>query len=246
MPASAARIVLGVMICAAIAAGWQASRPRAQSAPEETFATLRRAMVDEQLRPRGIRDPRLLEAMGRVPRHRFVPSKHRFLAYSDGALPIAEGQTISQPYVVARMTELLALKGHERVLEIGTGSGYQAAILAEVAAEVYTIEIIPTLAEQARRVLDELGYQRVHTRSGDGYKGWPQAAPFHAIIVTAAPDHVPQPLVDQLADGGRMVLPVGPQDGLQVLRVIEKRDGKTTARDADSVRFVPLVRDLDK
>jgi protein-L-isoaspartate(D-aspartate) O-methyltransferase len=204
-----------------------------------TFEGLRHRMVREQLETRAIRDPRVLEAMRKVPRHRFVPPDVVHAAYEDGALPIGLDQTISQPFVVAYMTQALELTGSERVLEIGTGSGYQAAILAELARVVYTIEIVPPLAERARLVLDELGYRNIRTRTGDGYRGWPEEAPFDRIVVTAAPPHVPQALVDQLADGGRMVIPVGRME--QELSIIERTPQGITRRTTIPVRFVPMT-----
>lgn len=185
-------------------------------------------------------DPRVLEAMRRVPRHEFVPAEQRHAAYRNRPLPIGQGQTISQPYIVALMTDLLQLAPAAKVLEIGTGCGYQAAVLAEIAAEVYSIEIVEPLARTAADTLARLGY-RVHTRIGDGYKGWPEAAPFDAIIVTAAPDHIPSALVAQLRPGGRMVIPVGTLN--QELMVVTKNaDGTTINEDIVPVRFVPLTR----
>ena len=166
-------------------------------------------MVARQIRARGVRDPRVLEAMQTVLRHRFVPDQLQDEAYADTALPIGSDQTISQPYIVAYMTAALQIPAGAKVLEIGTGSGYQAAVLAEIAQAVYTVEIVPTLAERSGRILGQLGYDNVHTRVGDGYRGWPEVAPFDAIIVTAAPDHVPAALVEQLAIGARLVIPVG-------------------------------------
>src|SRR5512139_62433 len=180
-----------------------------ESNPKGDFKAMREKMVETQIKARGVKDPRVLAALLKVERHRFVPEKYLDSAYSDQPLPIGEGQTISQPYIVGLMTELLELKGNEKVLEIGTGSGYQAAILAELAKEVYTIEIIESLASAAEKRLSELGYQNVRLKAGDGYLGWPDAAPFDAIIVTAAPDHIPKPLIEQLKEGGRMVVPVG-------------------------------------
>lgn len=199
-------------------------------------------MVDEQLRARGIRDERVLAVMARVPRHRFVPESERAHAYDDGPLPIGHGQTISQPYIVAFMTEVLALTTSDVVLEIGTGSGYQAAVLAELAREVYTIELVPALADQATALLAELGYRNVHVRAGDGYRGWPERAPFSKIIVTAAPEEIPQALVDQLAVGGTMVLPVGPQYGHQELRIVTKTTDGVKTESGFAVRFVPMVK----
>jgi protein-L-isoaspartate(D-aspartate) O-methyltransferase len=190
---------------------------------------------------------RVLQAMRRVPRDRFVPAALADQAFSDRPLPIGEGQTISQPFIVALMTDLIEPQPHFRVLEVGTGSGYQAAVLAECVAEVYTIEIVESLARRARQVLDDLGYRTVHTRIGDGYAGWPEAAPFHGIVVTAAPDHVPPALVEQLAPGGRLVVPVGPQFGGQDLLLVHKgTDGTTVTRRTLSVRFVPLTGEAQR
>lgn len=212
-------------------------------ADPESYAMLRQEMVDEQMRARGIRDPRVLEAMAKVARHEFVPEGLRGQAYEDHPLPIGEGQTISQPYIVAYMVERLELAGPERVLEIGTGSGYQTAVLAELAEEVHSIEIIPSLAEGARRVLARLGYENAHVHAGDGYQGLPEHAPFDAIIVSAAPDHVPQPLVDQLAVGGRMILPVG--DFLQdLVRIRRDAEGVHEER-LLGVRFVPMTGEAE-
>jgi len=201
----------------------------------------RRQMVVEYLIPRGIKDPAVLAAMRRVPRHRFVPPMYSALAYMDDPLPIGHGQSISQPALVARMTEALALKKTDKVLEVGTGSGYQAAILAELAGRVLTVEILEPLARQAERTLAELGYQNVRVRVGDGYQGWPEEAPFDAIIVTAAPDHVPPPLLDQLAVGGRLILPVG--RFFQTLEVHRRTAVGYERTIITLVRFVPLVRE---
>jgi len=203
----------------------------------------RMAMVVEQIEERGIKDRRVLEVMEKVPRHEFVPVEYRAFAYEDSPLPIGEGQTISQPYIVALMTECLSLEGEEKVLEVGTGSGYQAAILSELSKEVYTIEILEPLAERAEELLQKLGYRNVKVKCGDGYLGWEEYAPFDGIIVTCAPDHIPQPLIDQLAEGGRMVIPVGEVHFLQVLKLIEKREGKVTVRSVVPVRFVPMTGD---
>ena len=186
----------------------------------------------------------VMAAMGKVPRHRFVPFLQDIFAYDNRPLPIGEGQTISQPYIVALMTDLLDPKSTDTVLEVGTGSGYQAAVLAELVAKVYTIEIVESLGLRARQVLGELQYRNVEVRVGDGYGGWPAAAPFDAIIVTAAPAAVPQPLVDQLKPGGRMVIPVGGPSDVQQLLLVEKQpDGRTTTTRTLPVRFVPLTRD---
>jgi protein-L-isoaspartate(D-aspartate) O-methyltransferase len=207
---------------------------------EELLAKGRRQMVDTQIRARGIRDERVLDAMRRVPRHRFVREGDIPVAYGDHPVAVGYGQTISQPYIVAYMTEQLALPAGARVFEVGTGSGYQTAVLAELAGEVYTIEIVPELAESAARLLESLGYRNVHTRFGDGYAGWAEAAPFDAIIVTAAPDHLPQPLVEQLAIGGRIALPVGRGD--QDLIVITKTPDGLKEQSRLPVRFVRLTR----
>jgi protein-L-isoaspartate(D-aspartate) O-methyltransferase len=202
-------------------------------------------MVETQIVARGVRDPRVLAAMRKVPRHLFVDSAQRAEAYEDHPLPIPGNQTISQPYIVALMTELLELKPTARVLEIGTGSGYQSAVLGELAKEVYTIEIVPELAQLAARRLKELGYANVRAREGDGYRGWPEEAPFDAIIVTAAPERIPQPLVDQLAPGGVMVIPVG--GFFQELKVFRKSaDGRVAERDILPVRFVPMTGEVEK
>lgn len=214
--------------------------PAAPQAPEDPFAARREAMVREQIVSRGVTDPAVLAALRRVPRHEFVPEKLRPFAYQDHPLPIGEGQTISQPFIVAYMTELLRVKPGQRVLEIGTGSGYQAAVLAELGAEVHTIEIIEPLATSARSTLDRLGYKKITVRAGDGYSGWPEAAPFDGIIVTAAPSRVPQPLIDQLKPGGRLVVPEGA--GEQDLVVYAKTAGGKLRREAVlPVRFVPMT-----
>lgn len=199
-------------------------------------------MVDEQLRVRGIRDARVLEAMARVPRHRFVPADQQHAAYGDHPLPIGFGQTISQPYIVAFMTEALDVRPTDVVLEIGTGSGYQAAILAELAREVYTVEIVAELGARATDTLAALGYRNVHVRVGDGYRGWPEHAPFSRIMLTAAPEEVPAALVEQLAVGGRMVLPVGPTGGDQELRILIRTAAGVTTQTSLPVRFVPMVK----
>ena len=211
----------------------------------DDFAAERRRMVEEQIRRRGIKDPKVLAAVEQVPRHRFVPGELRAEAYSDRPLPIGYKQTISQPYIVALMTSLLGIKPGARVLEIGTGSGYQAAVLSRIAGDVYTIEIVSPLAERARRTLSELGYDNVHVRTGDGYKGWPNRAPFDAILVTAAPPIVPEPLLAQLKVGGRLVLPVGSY--FQNLTVYTKRpDGSFEKENVLPVRFVPMTGEVQQ
>lgn len=218
--------------------------PACSGAQEDPYAAARNRMVDEQLRDRGIEDSRVLDAMRRVPRHELIPEAYRRHAYIDSPLPIGEEQTISQPYVVAYMTEQLRLTGKERVLEVGTGSGYQAAVLGELAAEVYTIEIVPVLARRATRDLKRLGYENVHVREGDGYRGWPEKAPFDAIIVTAAPERIPEPLLDQLAVGGRMILPLGGRDQRLVL-VVRDEEG-VDRRELLPVRFVPMTGEIQE
>jgi protein-L-isoaspartate(D-aspartate) O-methyltransferase len=230
-------LLLAILGLAGIPQGWAS----AGNAPADHHAEQRREMVAHQIRSRGIGDPKVLAAMERVPRHEFVPPVARHLAYQDRPLPIGHGQTISQPYIVAFMTEALRPAPADRVLEIGTGSGYQAAVLAELVAQVYTIEIVKPLGERAREDLARLGYANVHVRVGDGYEGWPEYAPFDAIIVTCSPEQVPQPLVDQLRDGGRMIIPVGTQAGGQDLYLLEKRGGKVVKQAILPVRFVPMT-----
>jgi protein-L-isoaspartate(D-aspartate) O-methyltransferase len=213
------------------------------STPLDPYQDQRLEMVRTQIEGRGVTDPQVLEAMRAVPRHRFVPEEWRAQAYEDHPLPIGHKQTISQPYVVAWMTELLQVGPGDKVLEIGTGSGYQAAVLAELGCEVYTIEIIEPLAEQARQRLEEMGFENVVVRRGDGYYGWEDQAPFDAIIVTAAPDHVPPPLVQQLKDRARMVVPVGPPGGYQSLFLITKEDGEVSSKSVGGVTFVPFTRE---
>jgi protein-L-isoaspartate(D-aspartate) O-methyltransferase len=235
------RIVAQSLLFAAIATtGCGQQTPTAAE-----FATHRQRMVEQQLKPRGIKDERVLAAMGKVPREEFVPADVRPSAYEDGPLPIGYDQTISQPYVVAFMTEQLRPKTSDRVLEIGSGSGYQAAILGELVAEIYTIEIVEPLAKTAEATLQRLGYNNVHIKIGDGYKGWPEEAPFDAIIVTCAPEKVPQPLVDQLKDGGRMVVPVGERFAQQ-LYLLEKKNGQLKESVTLPVRFVPMLREVQK
>jgi protein-L-isoaspartate(D-aspartate) O-methyltransferase len=213
--------------------------------PEPGLTQRRQHMVQYQLRARDITDPRVLAAMARVPRHEFVPAAARAVAYSDGPLPIGHGQTISQPYIVALMTQLVQPKPDARALDVGTGSGYQAAILAGLVGQVYSIEIIPELANAAGKRLKRLGFDKVEVRCGDGYRGWPEHAPFNVIIVAAAPDHIPQPLIDQLAPGGRLVIPVGRL--FQKLIVVEKRpDGQIERQTVAPVSFVPMTGEAQR
>jgi protein-L-isoaspartate(D-aspartate) O-methyltransferase len=199
-------------------------------------------MVGEQLVSRGISDPHILAAMGSVPRHRFVPPELVPRAYHDGPLPIGHGQTISQPYVVAVMTQLAGAAPTQRALEVGCGCGYQAAVLAEIVDQVFAIERVPELADATKKRLDELGVEGVQVRQGDGWNGWPEVAPFHLVLVACAADRIPPPLVEQLAPGGRLVMPVGSR-GVQHLTVVEKRsDGTSDERVYDAVAFVPLLR----
>jgi protein-L-isoaspartate(D-aspartate) O-methyltransferase len=202
----------------------------------------RQAMVERQIAARGIRDPRVLAAMREVPRHVFVPEAVSERAYADTPLPIGRGQTISQPYIVALMTELAELQPGDRVLEIGTGSGDQAAVLATLGCRVWSIEIVEPLAAEAAARLAGLGYDRVQVRAGDGYRGWPEAAPFDAVLVTAAPPRIPEPLLEQLAEGGRLVAPVG--DGIQHLTVVSKDEGALSRRVVLPVRFVPMTGEV--
>jgi protein-L-isoaspartate(D-aspartate) O-methyltransferase len=213
--------------------------------PASDFTAERQRMVQQQLMARGINNGRVLAAMGKVPREEFVPAESRAESYSDGPLLIGHGQTISQPYIVAFMTEQLQPKPNDRVLEIGTGSGYQAAILAELVADVYTIEIIEPLAQTAEAALRRLGYKNVHVKVGNGYKGWPAYAPFDAVIVTCAPDHVPQQLAEQLKDGGRMIIPVGGRFA-QELYLLEKKNGQLKQSAVLPVRFVPMEGEAQK
>ena len=207
------------------------------------FEQARSEMVTEQIEARGVTDARVLEAMSRVPRHEYVPARLRALAYNDTPLPIEFAQTISQPYIVALMTELLQTEPDDRILEIGTGSGYQAAVAAEVVAEVYSIEIIPELARSAADRLERLGVSNVLVRAGDGYLGWPEQGPFDGILVTAGAPDVPEPLVEQLNPGARMIIPVGEAGAVQILKMIEKLPGgEIEVRDIAAVRFVPLTR----
>ncbi len=210
---------------------------------QDQYTGLRNRMVDEQIKARGVRDAQVLDAMKKVPRHRFVPRQYESGAYDDRPLPIGEGQTISQPYIVGYMTEAINPGPDDVVLEIGTGSGYQAAVLAEIVKEVYTLEIIPKLGETSGKLLKDLGYDNVHVKVSDGYHGWQEHAPFDAIVVTAAASEIPQPLIDQLAENGRMIIPVGSQFEVQYLVLVTKKNGKIKKQNLFAVRFVPFTRD---
>lgn len=234
-------LVLALLSALALLAVPSAPAPAQE---EAELRELRETMVERQLQARDIEDTLVLQAMRKVPRHEFVPEELRAHAYADRPLPIGEGQTISQPYIVALMTQHARVRPGDRVLEIGTGSGYQAAVLAEIGARVHTIEIVGELARTAEERLDGLGYEDVEVRHGDGYEGWPGRAPFDAIVVTAAPEEMPRALVEQLAPGGRLVVPVGAQGSSQSLQVISKSaDGEVSASDVLPVRFVPFTRD---
>jgi len=215
-------------------------------AGEDPHAEKRKAMVERDLKGRGIKDTKVLDVMGRIPRHLFVPGPQREKAYADHPLPIGEGQTISQPYVVALMSEALRLKPSDRVLEIGTGSGYQAAVLAEIVREVYSIEIIKSLAETAGKRLKEMGYRNVEVRFGDGYAGWEEKAPFDAIMITAAANHIPPALITQLKEGGRLILPLGSTAFHQTLTVVRKEKGELKVEQMDPVAFVPMTGGAEK
>jgi protein-L-isoaspartate(D-aspartate) O-methyltransferase len=247
--ATARRPALTVLLALLALSLWTlllpAVAPAAQPDPQEDVLAVARQRMVEQIRARGVTDPHVLAAVAAVPRHLFVPEAERRDAYADHPLPIGNGQTISQPYMVALMTSLLDLHPGQRVLEVGTGSGYQAAVLSRLAGEVYSIEILAPLARRARSTLAELGYRNVHLRIGDGYKGWPDAAPFDGIIVTAAPKRIPEPLIAQLKTGGKMVIPVG--DTLQDLLVLTKRaDGGVDTSKVMPVLFVPMTGEAQK
>jgi len=230
------------VVLATILGVWASGFAAPTAQTDDPYTEVREQMVQSQIEARGLRDARVLAAMRAVPRHELVPPQLRRQAYADHPLPIGEGQTISQPYIVAYMTEMLKLSGDERVLEIGTGSGYQAAVLGELAAEVYTIEIVESLAHRAARDLKKLGYENIHSRHGDGYRGWPDKAPFDAIIVTAAPGRIPEPLVEQLAVGGRMILPVG--EYYQELILITRDEEGVDVQRLIGVRFVPMTGEV--
>jgi protein-L-isoaspartate(D-aspartate) O-methyltransferase len=208
---------------------------------QDAHARSREGMVKNQLMAGGITDPEVLKAMSDVPRHEFVPATVRPFAYMNGPLPIGHGQTISQPFIVAFMTQALELGRDDRVLEVGTGSGYQAAILGKICKEVYSIEIVPELAQSSEQLLGRLGFGNVHVKAGDGYLGWPEKAPFDAVIVTCAPDHVPEPLVNQLKEGGRLIIPLGEEGTIQRLVLLRKVEGKILKENMLDVRFVPMT-----
>ncbi len=218
----------------------------AESSAEKARAKARRQMVEHDLRTRGIEDASVLKAMQQVPRHLFVPENRRRLAYGDFPLPIGKKQTISQPYIVAFMTQSLNLKKTDKILEIGTGSGYQAAVLAEIVARVYTIEIIPSLAKKAAGLLQSLAYTNIEVKAGDGFFGWPEAAPFDAIILTCSAEKIPQALIDQLKEGGRIILPLGRRNAIQSLILATKRSGKLDKEKILPVRFVPMTGEIEK
>ncbi len=245
LPVLTALTALGLLVACAGDPAAERLRPGTAAAAQDTARSAERQhMVDRQIRGRGVRDPRVLDALAAVPRHRFVPPQLQEQAYADTPLPIGSSQTISQPYIVAYMTEALQLPPDATVLEIGTGSGYQAAVLAQVAREVYSIEIVPELAERSARLLAELGYDNVHLRLGDGYRGWPEAAPFDGIMVTAAPDHVPPALVEQLAVGARLVIPVGRY--AQEMRVVTMTEDGPVSETTLPVRFVPMTGEAER
>jgi protein-L-isoaspartate(D-aspartate) O-methyltransferase len=214
------------------------------SADAEQYDQERQLMVEKQIKQRGVVDPQLLDAMLKVPRHLFVPENLVSLAYNDTPLPIGYGQTISQPYIVALMTDSLKVEEGFKVLEIGTGSGYQAAVLAEIGCQVFTVEVIKILADTAQERLKSLGYPEINVRWGDGYFGWKEEAPFDSIIVTCAIDHVPPPLIEQLKEGGKMVIPVGPSYSLQTLWLFTKEKDQLTSENLGGVIFVPLLREV--
>lgn len=237
-------IIMAVMFLVGAVGGCRPGKEKGQLNEADTFKSARIAMVARQIEGRGVGDSRVLAAMRKVPRHRFVPENLANQAYDDNPLSIGWNQTISQPYIVGLMTELLDLQQGEKVLEIGTGSGYQAAVLAELTDSVFSIEIVPELAERAEKTLAAEGCAGVRVLCGDGYRGWPDEAPFQGIIVTAAPEKVPQPLIDQLAEGGRLVIPVG--DLYQELILLRKENGKIIVKSVIPVRFVPMTGEAER
>ena len=231
------KLLTGIIATSCMLMGFWVCSP-AQTIQEKQ----RNRMVKDQIENRGIKDTAVLKALRKVPRHLFVPDEYKSRAYTDGSLPIGYGQTISQPYIVAYMTEVIQPKPHFRVLEIGTGSGYQAAVLAEIVDKVYSIEIVTELDTAARARLRKMGYKNIETKNADGYYGWKEKGPFDAIVVTAAAEFVPPPLLEQLKEGGRMVIPVGSPFMVQQLMLVEKQDGKTKTKNLFPVRFVPFTR----
>ena len=234
-------ISIGIIIVLGLLSMTRTNQP---GSLDDEFGKARQRMVEIQIKRRGIQDERVLNAMRHVPRHEFVPDGLKRSAYTDQPLPIGHNQTISQPYIVAYMTEALELQPKDRVLEIGTGSGYQAAVLSVIADTVFSIEIVEPLAKQAQKTLTRLGYQNVLCKVGDGYKGWPEKAPFDAIIITAAPPRIPEPLVAQMSEGGRMILPVG--EWYQELVLITKKHGKLIKKQLLPVRFVPMTGEIQE
>lgn len=234
---------VALMIFSLITASCSGGNGAGPSTSQEELRKLREEMVSRQIAARGIKDPAVLNAMKKVPRHDYVGPGLEREAYQDGPLSIGEGQTISQPYIVALMTELAKIGPESKVLEVGTGSAYQAAVLGEIAKDVYTIEIIESLGKRAEERLERFGYRNVHVRIGDGYKGWPEAAPFDAVLVTAAPDHIPQPLIDQLKIGGRLVIPIG--NYYQELEVITRTKDGVQREKIIPVRFVPMTGEAE-
>lgn len=244
-PGIARTALLGAATFLALACTQPAARGENSAGPEDPNARAREKMVAETIEARGVRDAKVLAAMRKVPRHLFLPrAADPETAYGDHPLPIGEGQTVSQPYIVALMTELATLEGGEKVLEVGTGSGYQAAVLAEIAGEVYSIEIIDSLARKATDRLEGMGYKNIHVRAGDGYRGWPDEAPFDAILVTAAPPRIPGPLKEQLKPGGRLVIPVG--DAFQELQVVTRSNEGFATRGVAPVVFVPMTGEVQE
>jgi protein-L-isoaspartate(D-aspartate) O-methyltransferase len=233
-------IGLGIVLAACIGLAARGDEPKKSAEPADPTAPARNRMVERHLVERGIKDPRVLEAFRTVPRHRFLTENTRRHAYDDESIPIDNAQTITPPFDVAFMTEALGLKPTDKVYEVGTGSGYQAAILSRLAKDVYSVEIHELLSKKATAVLKELGYTNVHTRHGDGYLGWPEEAPFDAIMVTCAPEAIPQPLIDQLKEGGRMIIPIGDRYGQMVYRVT-KRGGKLIREELRPTLFVPMT-----
>ena len=235
-----------VLFCSLLLSSCGSRTVDGKAMTEQGSSQQREEMVEFQLKARGIANELVLEAMRRVPRHLLMPPEVRQYAYIDSPVPIGANQTISQPYIVALMTQIADPKPQDRALEVGTGSGYQAAVLSELVQEVYTIEIVPALAQRAGKTLSELGYDRVEVRQGDGYQGWPEKAPFDIILITAAPEEIPQPLIDQLADGGRLVVPLGPAGDIQILTLLTKVNGQVTRTSITSVRFVPMTGEAQK